>query len=115
MHAHAARLLGLCRGCSEGQGQADAVGFPQEEMRSYGAPPDAGRWERGLLRWRWSLGLPSNRVQGAQRDTLGLAPSPHLGRVERVAICFRPLFWEPCCERGGRRWVEESSQHDEGT
>ena len=50
LHSRAARLLGLCRGCGEGQGQADAVGFPQEEMRSYGAPPDAGRWERGLLR-----------------------------------------------------------------
>lgn len=34
---------------------------------------------------RRSLGLPSDRVQGVQRDALGLAPSPHLGRAERVA------------------------------
>lgn len=38
-----------------------------------------------------------------------------LGGVGREAICSWPLFWEPCCERGGRLWVEESSQHGEGT
>lgn len=62
---------------------------------------------RGVIDWR---------QQGLCRWRRGVEGwSLPLGGVGREAICSWPLFWEPCCERGGRLWVEESSQHGEGT